>query len=116
MSTLDSRGYEHFDQTPVEIPVGMSTHRPASVMDMIRREVMRARLADSDMVPDSEENLLDEGNFEDETDFNGDGEYSPGVYELPEDLPDRLEVPVNSPSQSEPSAPEQASPTETPES
>ncbi len=97
MSTLNSRGHEVVDPKPFE-PV-VPIRRQPSVADMVRAEIMRARAAADDEIR-TEEDLV-----EDMTDFDlpsfDDDLIGPSLYEIEDDVPDKLPAPSETPKTEE---------------
>lgn len=92
MATLNARGHEILDQTPVELPVRVRRPGP-SVAELVRAELLRAKAAQLDIVQ-SDQDILDET-----SDYTYDGDdatgelLAPSPYEVPVDVPDRLIAP-----------------------
>uniref|UniRef100_A0AAU8B9U2 Uncharacterized protein n=1 Tax=Dulem virus 92 TaxID=3145803 RepID=A0AAU8B9U2_9VIRU len=89
MSTLNARGHEVLDTTPLERAVQVKTR--SSVFDMIHAELRRAQLAASEEIKDEEDLYEDQTDFEDDSFFTSGPEGGP--YEVPDDVPDRIYPP-----------------------
>lgn len=89
MSTLNSRGHEVLDTTPLERAVKVKTR--SSVFDMIHAELRRAQMAASEEIRDENDLYEDQTDFEDESFFTPGPEGGP--YEVSDDVPDRIYPP-----------------------
>lgn len=90
MSTLNARGHEVVDPKPFEPAVPFKP-RTMSVFDMVRRESMLARLAQSEEIQSEDDAWEDMTDFED--DFDNPNAPSGGAYEVPDEVLDRPERP-----------------------
>lgn len=87
MSTLDSRGREIVDSTPVELSVGLGQPPRLTLAQQIQRALMLQRIENNDEIRDDFDAAEDRADFGD-PDVGPDDLIGPSPYEVPEDIPD----------------------------